>query len=83
MKPEMYGTVKLSDREAEVIRIPTSAILQEEENLYVLVELGNNDYRKQKIETGHTEDGKTVVLSGLNVGDEIVVTGAFYLLDAR
>jgi len=31
MKPEMYGTVKLSDREAEVIRIPTSAILQEEE----------------------------------------------------
>ena len=83
MKPEMYGTVKLSDREAEVIRIPTSAILQEEENMYVLVELGNNDYRKQKIETGHTEDGKTVVLSGLNVGDEIVVTGAFYLLDAR
>ena len=83
MKPEMYGTFKLSDREAEVIRIPTSAILQEEENMYVLVELGNNDYRKQKIETGHTEDGKTVVLSGLNVGDEIVVTGAFYLLDAR
>ena len=83
MKPEMYGTVKLSDREADVIRIPTSAILQEEENMYVLVELGNNDYRKQKIETGHTEDGKTVVLSGLNVGDEIVVTGAFYLLDAR
>ena len=55
----------------------------EEENMYVLVELGNNDYRKQKIETGLTEDGKTVVLSGLNVGDEIVVTGAFYLLDAR
>ena len=83
MKPEMYGTVKLSDREAEVIRIPTSAILQEEENMYVLVELGNNDYRKQKIETGDTEDGMTVVLSGLNVGDEIVATGAFYLLDAR
>ena len=84
MKPEMYGTVKLSDREAEVIRIPTSAILQEEENMMTYwLELGNNDYRKQKIETGHTEDGKTVVLSGLNVGDEIVVTGAFYLLDAR
>ena len=46
-------------------------------------DLGNNDYRKQKIETGLTEDGKTVVLSGLNVGDEIVATGAFYLLDAR
>lgn len=83
MKPEMYGTVKLSDREAEVIRVPTSAILQEEENMYVLVALGDNDYRKQKVDTGLTDGGKTVVLSGLNVGDEIIATGAFYLLDAR
>lgn len=83
MKPEMYGTVRLSDREEELIRIPTSAILQDEESMYVWVDLGNNDYRKQKIETGLTENGKTVVLSGLNVGDEIVATGAFYLLDAR
>lgn len=83
MKPEMYGAVRLSDREEELIRIPTSAILQDEESMYVWVDLGNNDYRKQKIETGLTENGKTVVLSGLNVGDEIVATGAFYLLDAR
>lgn len=83
MKPEMYGTVKLSDREAEAIRIPTSAILQEEENMYALVSLGTNKYRKQKIETGATEGGKTLILSGLEAGDEIIATGAFYLLDAR
>ena len=34
-------------------------------------------------ENFYWHDGKTVVLSGLNVGDEIVATGAFYLLDAR
>lgn len=83
MKPEMYGTVKLSDREAEAIRIPTSAMLQEEDNMYVMVSLGNNNYRKQKVEAGMTEDGKTVILSGLEAGDEIIATGAFYLLDVR
>ena len=68
---------------ADVIRIPTSAILQEEEGAYVLVSVGNNAYRKQKVTTSVTEDGKTVILTGLNSGDMIVTTGAFYLLDAR
>ena len=83
MKPEMYGTVKLSDREAEVIRIPTSAILQEEENMYVLVELGNNDYRKQRSRPALLKMARRWFYPALNVGDEIVATGAFYLFDAR
>ena len=83
MKPAMYGTVKLSDKAAEVIRIPTSAILQEEDDCYVLVALGNNNYRKQKISTGINDGKKTVVQSGLAPGEEIVVAGAFYLIDVR
>ena len=83
MKPEMYGMVKLSDREASLIRIPTTAILQEEESMYVLVEEAERTYRKQSIEAGQSEDEKTVVLSGLREGERIVVKGAFYLLDAR
>jgi len=83
MKPAMYGMVKLSDKAAEVVRIPTSAILQEEDANYVLVALGGNNYRKQKVETGVSKDEKTVILSGLVPGDEIVTTGAFYLIDVR
>ena len=83
MKPEMYGTVKLSDKATEAIRVPTSAVLQEEENNYVLVSLGNHRYRKQKVTAGTTEDGKTLILSGLKDGDEIISTGAFYLLDVQ
>lgn len=83
MKPAMYGTVRLSDKEADVIRIPTSAILQEEDNCYVLVSLGQHDYRKQRVTTGTSGADKTVILAGLIPGDSIVSTGAFYLLDAR
>jgi cobalt-zinc-cadmium efflux system membrane fusion protein len=75
--------VKLSDKETEVIRIPTSAIMQEEDNCYVLVSIGNHKYRRQKVTTGTTDNGKTLILSGLNQGEEIVSTGAFYLLDVR
>lgn len=83
MKPAMYGTVKLSDKEAEVIRIPDSAILQEENACYVLLALGNNHFRKQPVTVGLSEGNKTVVLSGLTPGDSLVTSGAFYLLDAR
>lgn len=83
MKPAMYGTVKLCDRSAEVIRIPASAILQEEESAYVLVSLGNNSYRKQKVTTSVSDGGKTVILSGLTPGETIITQGAFYLLDVR
>lgn len=83
MKPEMYGMVKLSDKEASLIRIPTTAILQEEDAMYVLVEEAERVFRKQPIEAGQSEDGKTVVLNGLQEGERIVVKGAFYLLDAR
>lgn len=83
MKPAMYGTVKLSDKEADMIRIPTSAILQEEDNCYVLVSLGDNNYRRQQITAGVGGTDQTVILSGLTPGETIVTTGAFYLLDAR
>ncbi|MEG1543795.1 MAG: efflux RND transporter periplasmic adaptor subunit [Tannerellaceae bacterium] len=83
MKPAMYGTVRLSDRETEAIRIPTAAILQQEDSPYVLLSLGNNCYRKQPVVTGTTEGGRTVIISGLKAGDTIITVGAFYLLDAR
>ena len=83
MKPAMYGTVRLSDCEASLIRIPTSAVLQEEAHTYVLVPLGHRDFLKRPVETGQTEEGRTVIVSGLDAGEQYVSTGAFYLLDAR
>ena len=83
MKPEMYGTVTLSERDQNVVRIPTSAILQEEDSNYVLLDLGNCHYLRRKIKTGPSDDGKTVVTDGLHAGDTIVSSGAFYLIDAQ
>ncbi|MEG0499293.1 MAG: efflux RND transporter periplasmic adaptor subunit, partial [Alistipes sp.] len=83
MKPFMYGTVMLTDAKTEAILIPTAAILQQEESNYVLVEVAPLTFKKVEIEVASTTDDRSVVTSGLKAGDEIVVKGAFYLLDAK
>lgn len=83
MKPAMYGSVRLSDREAEIIRIPTTAILQEENGSYVIKSIDKHVFYRQKVKTGTTSDDRIVITSGLGSGDVIVSAGAFYLLDAR
>ena len=77
MKPAMYATVKLTDEPAESILIPTSAILQEEEQAYVLVSSGNNKFLKRKVETSATDGDKSVITSGLQSGEKYVSDGAF------
>lgn len=83
MKPAMYASVKLTDEAAETILIPTAAILQEENQAYVLLSLGNNKYLKQKVETSATDGDKSIIRSGLKPGDRYVSDGAFYLLNAN
>lgn len=83
MKPAMYATVKLTDEPAESILIPTSAILQEEEQAYVLVSSSNNKFLKRKVETSATDGDKSVITSGLQPGEKYVSDGAFYLLNAN
>lgn len=83
MKPYMYGTVQLTDAATEAMLVPTSAILQQEESCYVLVCEGAKPFPQGRSDTASTDGDRTVVLSGVRPGEEIVTGGAFYLLDAR
>lgn len=83
MRPNMYGTVLLTDSPINGILIPTTAILQEEDKNYVLTSIGKDKFKKVSIVAGDVVGSKTVVKSGLNIGDKIISEGAFYLLDAK
>lgn len=83
MKPFMYGTVELTDETADAILIPTSSILQQEENCYVLIKAGENKFRKTAVTVASTVKEKSVIKNGLSAGDQIVTEGAFYLLEAK
>lgn len=83
LKPFMYGTVQLTDTPSRALVIPTSAVLQREDDCYVLVRESEDRYRKVRISVSSSDERQTVVSSGLGDGDEVVTEGAFYLIDAR
>ncbi len=83
MKPNMYGTVILTNVPSQAIIIPTSSLLQEEDMNYVMKSVGNGKYIKTPVTVGESKDGNSVILSGITSGEEIITEGAFYLLDSK
>lgn len=83
MKPNMYGTVTFTSTQKEMPIIPNSAILQDEGRKYVFVKEDTNKYKKAYISTFETENDSSAVVSGLSERDEIIVNGAFYLVDVK
>ena len=79
MKPFMYGTVHFYSTVSQAIFLPSTAIMQEQESDYVLVEVANGKFMRRKVKT-ETVDTETVrVISGLTEGEKVVVTGGIYL----
>ncbi|MDR0537884.1 MAG: efflux RND transporter periplasmic adaptor subunit [Tannerellaceae bacterium] len=84
MKPAMYGTVTFTNVPMKTIAVPRSAVLQSEDERYVLVSDGENRFRKVAITVASEEkSGLVPVLSGVKAGDRIVSKGAFYFINAR
>jgi cobalt-zinc-cadmium efflux system membrane fusion protein len=65
------------------IVIPSNAVFQSDDNSYVFLSVGNNKYIKRMIKTLNVEKDKTIVETGLNAGDKIIVAGGFYFLDEK
>jgi cobalt-zinc-cadmium efflux system membrane fusion protein len=81
LKPFMYGTVQMTAAPVRSIVIPNSAVLQEEDNRYVVVSEGQNRFRKVVIKVRSSDETQTIVQSGISTGDSIVTEGAFYFID--
>lgn len=73
---EVYLKFRNPDTSASSsIKIPKSAISEQQGNYFVYVKLDDHGYRKTLVELGGSDGANVVVKSGLNAGDEIVVTG--------
>jgi multidrug efflux pump subunit AcrA (membrane-fusion protein) len=76
IKSGMFGSVYLITEVLEdVMVIPSSSILKSDEGSYVYVVSSERKAEKRMVETGIAIDGKTVILSGLNESEELVVLG--------
>jgi Cu(I)/Ag(I) efflux system membrane fusion protein/cobalt-zinc-cadmium efflux system membrane fusion protein len=84
LKPGMFATVYIQHRRRDdALAVPTEAIIDSGRRKIVFVSIGDGRFEPREIGTGLTGDRHlTEVLSGLQEGEQVVVSGQF-LLDSE
>jgi cobalt-zinc-cadmium efflux system membrane fusion protein len=80
-KPNMFANASFAVAQASAPVIPPSALLMNNENTTVFVEVAPWTFVRRTIETGNEEDGSVRIRKGLLVGDRIVIKGGVLLND--
>ncbi|TNE32283.1 MAG: efflux RND transporter periplasmic adaptor subunit [Alphaproteobacteria bacterium] len=64
------------------LSVPAEAVLYGKDIAYVIEDVGNGYFRPVHVQTGVTAKGMTEIISGLQAGQNVVVTGQF-MIDAE
>lgn len=72
----------LSDRDEERLTVPETAILEEQGNHYVYLQVSGERYTRRAIEIGDSNGIRVEVSAGLTPGDRVVTRGAMLLKSA-
>jgi membrane fusion protein, heavy metal efflux system len=81
LKNNMYVTATVNAGvEQNAIAVPDSSVLRDDENQpFVYVTAGSNQFGRRAVEIGQSEAGKTQILKGLSPGDKVVGDGSLFL----
>ncbi len=80
-KPNMFANVSFAVSQSSAPVVPPSALLMNNENTTVFVEVAPWTFVRRSIETGNEEDGSVRIQKGLLVGDRVVTKGGVLLND--
>jgi len=80
-KPNMFANVSFAVAQATAPAVPPSALLMNNENTTVFVEVAPWTFVRRAIETGSQEDGSVRIQSGLQAGERVVTKGGVLLND--
>jgi len=82
VKSGMFGSIKLiTEVKENIISIPSSALSSGDEGYFVYVVSSDNKAVLTYVETGLEIDGRVEIVSGLNLGDQVVIRGQSMLQD--
>jgi membrane fusion protein, heavy metal efflux system len=81
LRKDMYVTAIVNAGQVKnAIAVPDSAVLHDAENQpYVYVQAGENQFLRRQVQTGESHDGQTRILSGIAPGDKVVGAGSLML----
>jgi membrane fusion protein (multidrug efflux system) len=75
LKPGMLLSVDLIKDRSQSLIIPEEAVILDKDKKFVLVVSTDNIVEKMEIVTGRRTPGKVEVISGLNAGEQVIISG--------
>lgn len=81
LKNNMYVTATVNAGvEQNAIAVPDTSVLRNDENQpFVYVATGSNQFSRRSVDIGQSQGGKTQILKGLSPGDKVVGDGSLFL----
>ncbi len=79
LRPNAYAQLRFFDPSPAHAAVPSAAVLSDGASNYVYVKVKDGELKKHPVVAGSTSGGKTPIVSGLEVGDQVVVQGAILL----
>lgn len=81
LQPNMFASVHVQITQPNLIMIPVSAILMNNDSTSVFVETSPWTFVRREIQLGLEDEGQVRVLSGLNEGERIAACGGVFMND--
>jgi len=81
LRPNLFATADFVVPQPPQPRVPTSALLMDNDRVTVFVEVAEWTFRRRVVEPGAEDDDRVRIVSGLAGGDRIVVRGGVLLND--
>ena len=78
-KPGMPAYVTITNRENKSLTLPAEALIRNEKNSVVWLQIGKNTYKPVVVETGKEDNDQIEILKGIQEGDIVVTSGAYLL----
>ncbi|HEV2961081.1 MAG TPA: efflux RND transporter periplasmic adaptor subunit [Candidatus Angelobacter sp.] len=76
LKPDMFAAIHVLHPATRVAVIPSSALLHEGNQAFVMVQKGEDKFEKRAVQVQESNPETTQVLSGLQPGEMVVTSGA-------
>jgi cobalt-zinc-cadmium efflux system membrane fusion protein len=73
LRPAMFATVTLKTWDTQELTVPTTALVLIGEHTTVFVQVAPNTYEQRSVTTGEQQGGRTIIKSGVEAGDKVLI----------
>jgi cobalt-zinc-cadmium efflux system membrane fusion protein len=83
LKPDELASMTFTGRAELKLTVPAAAVVREENKDRLFVKTGAQRYELREVQLGEEEHDRRIVLSGIELNEQIVTDGAFHLNNQR